>query len=551
MDVDNEAESRNGHNLTKQPSKLTVPSIQGYTLSQASPLANVPIEVLLNITPHLKTPDYCNLRLTCKQIENKVLDSFVREFFTKRQFMFSEFSLQALIGISNSRFSGSLSHVIFGVDDPGRSAPSPPSDEILGTELRDMLEEGNQALLGSLDAASFLSTGMDVDMIAEAFANFKNLETIGIRDFNSRSRHRDFPHHAWKSYGSTTVEEQNGRPFWSPHQTLGVESHAFLGRIFLKVLRGAGKALEIAARSPESVMGIEAIASSRPLRLQVALRNLKISDTMLSLPRYLQPSVRPVLAHLRTLYLDLGPGDHYMRVVTNNRSVQSPCYFLMKLLAETIELEHLRLNFKDGNTRGHGAGEEALEWLSTHPGPPTGMSNESLIDPPAPITWRYLRQIDIGFCKVQASTLLKIARKYRSTIRVISLHEVTLIHTDACPAEDRINLWATFFERLSALDLNLKGLNMSRLRLLLCNRVDRIRSVTFKYSKDPDTKNWAGTDTQSGLRDFREQVMVERLNEDTESEGDTGDEDSDEPMGGTQEPSDDDNEDYSFGLGAP
>ncbi|KAI6713713.1 hypothetical protein JHW43_003740 [Diplocarpon mali] len=509
MDVDNEAESRNGHNLTKQPSKLTVPSIQGYTLSQASPLANVPIEVLLNITPHLKTPDYCNLRLTCKQIENKVLDSFVREFFTKRQFMFSEFSLQALIGISNSRFSGSLSHVIFGVDDPGRSAPSPPSDEILGTELRDMLEEGNQALLGSLDAASFLSTGMDVDMIAEAFANLKNLETIGIR------------------YGSTTVEEQNGRPFWSPHQTLGVESHAFLGRIFLKVLRGAGKALEIAARSPESVMGIEAIASSRPLRLQVALRNLKISDTMLSLPRYLQPSVRPVLAHLRTLYLDLGPGDHYMRVVTNNRSVQSPCYFLMKLLAETIELEHLRLNFKDGNTRGHGAGEEALEWLSTHPGPPTGMSNESLIDPPAPITWRYLRQIDIGFCKVQASTLLKIARKYRSTIRVISLHEVTLIHTDACPAEDRINLWATFFERLSALDLNLKGLNMSRLRLLLCNRVDRIRSVTFKYSKDPDTKNWAGTDTQSGLRDFREQVMVERLNEDTESEGDTGDEDSD------------------------
>lgn len=78
----------------------------------------LPLEVLLNITRHLNTPDYCNVRLASKYFEEQLHNAFAKEFFTKRQFMISEFSLQALIDISKSRFSSNLTHVIIGLERP-------------------------------------------------------------------------------------------------------------------------------------------------------------------------------------------------------------------------------------------------------------------------------------------------------------------------------------------------------------------------------------------------------------------------------------------------
>lgn len=51
----------------------------------------------------------------------------------------------------------------------------------------------------------------------------------------------------------------------------------------------------------------------------------------------------------------------------------------------------------------------------------------------------------------------------------------------------------------------------------------RLRKVTFAGSKQPGTKKWAGTDPQSGLRDFNEMVITARLNEDTETESSDSD----------------------------
>lgn len=163
-------------------------------------LTTIPLEVLLQITSNLTTPEYGNLRLTCKQLEETVFTSFAREFFTKRQFMFTEFSLQALVDISKSRLSSCLNHVIFGLERPSLrhhiQMPFGANPQLQTTLLK---TKSNRSRQEYVDHMSLLSTGQDVEMLAEAFSNLSNLETVGIRDFYSRSRYRDYPNIEWKS----------------------------------------------------------------------------------------------------------------------------------------------------------------------------------------------------------------------------------------------------------------------------------------------------------------------------------------------------------------
>ena len=62
-----------------------------------------------------------------------------------------------------------------------------------------MRVKNNRLIQEYVDHMTLLNTGHDVEMLAEAFSNLVNLETIGMRDFNSRSRRRDHPNVEWKS----------------------------------------------------------------------------------------------------------------------------------------------------------------------------------------------------------------------------------------------------------------------------------------------------------------------------------------------------------------
>jgi hypothetical protein len=161
-------------------------------------LISIPLEVLLQITSNLTTPEYGNLRCTCKHIEATLFNSFSQEFFTKRKFMFTEFSLQALVDISKSRLSSCLSHVIFGLERPFLR-PFPITSQIVADPQSNMRVKNNRLLQEYVDHMSLINTGQDVEMLAEAFSNLGSLETIGMRDFNSRSRNRDHPNTEWKS----------------------------------------------------------------------------------------------------------------------------------------------------------------------------------------------------------------------------------------------------------------------------------------------------------------------------------------------------------------
>lgn len=44
-----------------------------------------------------------------------------------------------------------------------------------------------------------MNSGQDVDMLTEAFSNLEHLDTVGMRDFNSRTRYRDSPRNEWRS----------------------------------------------------------------------------------------------------------------------------------------------------------------------------------------------------------------------------------------------------------------------------------------------------------------------------------------------------------------
>lgn len=88
-------------------------------LQSASPLAQLPAEVLTRITRWLPTPDLSAVRLTCRAIERKTFASWSYEFFRKRQFMITTFSLQTLVDIAkHDQLGPMLTHVCIATDRP-------------------------------------------------------------------------------------------------------------------------------------------------------------------------------------------------------------------------------------------------------------------------------------------------------------------------------------------------------------------------------------------------------------------------------------------------
>ncbi|KAE9365387.1 hypothetical protein N431DRAFT_549608 [Stipitochalara longipes BDJ] len=490
-------------------------------------LTSIPLEVLLQITSNLTTLEYGNLRRTCKHIEETLFTSFAREFFTKKQFMFTEFSLQALVDMSKSRLSSCLKHVIFGLERPSMHSyhgQLPSTDPQANTHV-----QSNRFRQECVDHMSLLYTNQDVEMLAEAFSNLCTLETIGIRDWSSRTRNRDYPHNYWNSYGIRTFELETSRhlerPRRFPHNQSGLLDQAdYLSRVFLNLLRSLGK------------------AGSRPKDFEVILRETSLYDHAFNLPKYTDALVQPVLDNLRTLLLDLNAefGPAYINI--NNTPTECPNYLLITFLSRLPELEHLRLNFRffRGNETSN-----LLSWLSKpiSAASPNTTQGTTLLESPCPIEFAKLQQLDIGMVTVESKILCGIIQKHRASLRIINLHKVSLLQTDPTKSS-RDNLWAKFFGQLSKLDLRLTGMKMSLLSQQSEGR-HNLRPITFKDSRDPKAREWGGTDVQSCLRDFVANVVVSGPDQDTESShsADSVEDDSDDSMHDVNDEDEDDDDD--------
>jgi len=151
-------------------------------------LTKLPLEVLVRITYFITTSDLANVRLTCRALEGSLFHFFSHEFFRKKQFMVSTKSLQTLIDIANHpTLSPCLKHVIITTDRVMAYGLGG-----FGIRLLDLSAEKRQHVhAADSDRQALVSTGLMRDMLAEAFGKLSNLETIDLRDFNSRTRNRD------------------------------------------------------------------------------------------------------------------------------------------------------------------------------------------------------------------------------------------------------------------------------------------------------------------------------------------------------------------------
>ncbi|KAF9769269.1 hypothetical protein IL306_013357 [Fusarium sp. DS 682] len=477
--------------------------------TSTSPFQKIPLEVLLRITHFLTTPELGNVRLTCRSIEQALYTTFTNEFFTRKQFMISETSLQALIDISKSRLSPHLRKVHFGLDRFAHGLQVHGHNARTARQME--LYDGQFSLL---------STGYHRDMLVEAFKNLDNLEDVVIRDFNSVRRTRDGPGNQWRSYGSTTALRETGsRPDQNSGMAWGPDtSTAYGSTIFISVLFALGKA----GARPK---GIEHMSRSRN----------HLRDCAFNIPSYMEASVTPVLENLEKLHIDidlLGGSDFSSDDAAGHSSTAD--MMLRKFLLKLKNVKHLRINETHSSVTGPGM---LLGWLgrentssptaSVKPGPSSAPGSPLAPPEPSP-EYHQLEELNFGMMNVEAQHLLAVARKFAPTLKGLELHKVTLRrrlpdgHSGTAP---KISFWNKFLEKLKDIpNLDLHHIKVSLPQQQWASRPTR-SFVTFEGQKE-SVKQYTGTDWKYFVgHEMLPKINVQWPRED--SSEDDEDEDSD------------------------
>lgn len=295
-------------------------------------------------------------------------------------------------------------------------------------------------------------------------------------------------------YGISTVTKTYNEPTAIHHHSsfLGYTNidTSHMCRVFLNLFRALGK------------------ARVRVNEFQVILRNSFLPDYAFDLPDRVKPVVGPLLANLKTLFLDL---DANPAVYLDEDNIDCTSYYFRQFLADTPNLEHLRLNFRghlwhDGSNRLNAF----LAWLSRPAGSGLAPSpSQPLLVCPPPVDFPKLRQLDIGMAKLPPETILGIFKKFRLTLHTISLHKVTLRDHDERKITDRVNTWSKLFLHTADMKLHLTSINLSLLSQELTENKGP-QWLSFKDGiKDRSVWNWNGVDMQSGLRDLQTAMVVD------------------------------------------
>ncbi|KAK6000310.1 hypothetical protein QM012_003942 [Aureobasidium pullulans] len=369
-------------------------------------LLDLPPELLLRISAFLTTSELGKSRLTSKNIEAVLFDSFAREFFTKKQFMLEQISLQALIDISNHpTLASRLSEVVIS------SHVFPSDPEILSVSGKAMYQAGY------VDHDVLMASGQAIHMLAEAFSKLPNLRTVGLRDYNGLGRYRDGEFATWKSWGwsfgwdrlpaydADNPNSQRGLRTISPEPVLPVLFYAL----------GHAKVV------PESI------------HVFLRKRSKLTQQSFNILDGYLGEKVRPVLGNMKELMLAIGNDTtpyYYHRTIAPTKSEDASNLPLARLLHRTPKLETLRLNFEPSQPFASGF----LDWLG------------SPVSRPAtnPVTLPRLTALELGMLTVPAATLLKVLSKF--DLESFSLWKVKL---HASSASDPENCWQALLHDLA------------------------------------------------------------------------------------------------------
>ncbi|KAK1453175.1 F-box domain-containing protein [Colletotrichum melonis] len=461
-----------------------------------SPFNKVPLEVLIRISDQLSTPDLGSLRLTCRSIEQSMFNMFMKEFFTQRQFMLTEFSLQTLIDISKSRLSDCLDYVIIGLNTFTRHYFS-PGEEAQETRYRE----------AQSDHHTLVNSGQDVAMLTEAFKNLKNLKTVGIRDYHSAGRgFRDGFEVSWASYGATTLRQDTGVDLLRIPID---EMVAYTNKVFITLFTALGH------------------AGARPSAFELLRHQQGVpSDDAYNLfTKYLKPKVVPVLEGIETFMsvVNVATGPFRVTSLTGSAGTQlrrRHDYSLRLFLGHMPNLKHLRLNFAHP---GHNsdAVDEFIDWLGT---PVLGAHSEpdgnQLPMPPAPVAFPHLEEINLGFVEVEPKRLLQVVRKLAPTLRNLELWKVTLRSRTGAVQGDYnargdisiINMWARFLQSLRDVpNLDLKHIMVGcpAQRMSMTSARVWVQATDGVPDKTVSRREYTGIDWRHFVGDLAKQIMVD------------------------------------------
>ncbi|CAK7203846.1 hypothetical protein SEUCBS139899_006595 [Sporothrix eucalyptigena] len=403
-------------------------------------LARLPIELLLRITRHLNTTDLCAVRLTSRTLEQALFHSFSHEFFRRKQFMLSDFSLGALLGIAqHPALSQSLRHVSIGLDKF-----SPGTVHIFRSP-----EQAIAFHTATAQQQSLVASGRGVRLLSAAFAQLPNLETVDLRDFNSHTRYRDGAHAPWRSYGVRTVLELMGDADRPSMLATGMDP-SFPSTAFAMVVAALAQ------------------AGARPRNIEVLLRAR--GHGLMSSAFYLDDgSAVEVLRGLRRVHLDLqffqNAGwqslDHVDARGNRFQPITVAGLPLHAWLAHCPNVEWLRINLQHAEARcgsifldAIGAPlPEAYPFLASE----TASPQKTL--PSAP----RLRRFELGRTACTPAALWNLLQRLPA-LENLSLWHVTL--QDPTNQDRPSTIWARFLGKLASdpLGAQLKHVSLGNLR---------------------------------------------------------------------------------------
>ncbi|KAI9149509.1 hypothetical protein HJFPF1_11562 [Paramyrothecium foliicola] len=481
--------------------------------TSSCPIQGIPLEVLLRITYHLTTPELGNFRLACRSIEQSLYITFTREFFTLKQFMITEDSLQALIDISKSRLAHHLRSVHIGLECFPEGMHRPLQDEERESRFRQRYA----------DQFSLWNTGYHREMLAEAFGNLENLENVVIRDFNSRRRTRDGINAEWTSYGSTTFFKETGVRLNQGHVSAWNATYPsqYCSQVFAAAMAALGQ------------------AKARPTGIEIMSRNGNhLRDFAFNIPQFTEASILPVLENLKKLYLCVdftwrnsistwpGASTHSHRT--------APYLLIRKFISHCPNLEKLRIN----ENHAHNLGLcEMLQWLaapaqaSTAPAPPTSPPQALGIQSPPPVLLPHLQELSFGTMRVESGQILAVVRKFAPSLKRLELWKITLIRAlpdNSTGPSPKVIFWTKFLEKLREIpNLDLHHIKAGMLQQQWAHSSNHVH---LQFKDVGPVQEYTGPDWKHFVEEITGRLEANWLTDGSDSEGwdeDASDEDED------------------------
>lgn len=378
------------------------------------PLFQLPLELLLRITYFLSTEDLGRFRSSCKRAEESLHHKFVQEFFTCRVFALNEFSLQALIDISESRYGKCIrtldfSIIIMDYTGPRDGHSFNDAEAILGRQLQ-------------AAAVRMFNGGQHTAMLQRAFESLSSLEVVRFRQRESPTRHRDGPYQQWRPYGAATRQRLLSKSVSAMRNKL--ESTTL---VFNAVITALGLA------KVSSITSIDFV-------------DVEAQDAAFKINDYEEKLIQPVLDGVTCLYLCLHGQEQYLS--------GSEEMFLetRRFLSRCKSVTSLRIN---GSRYEHTVAKAFMDLTS----PDTAFLPN-------------VETLEIGFATYSTQELLDCVRKFASNLKSLKLWKVTLndwVTTDIQSLDyDDVLCWKRFLRKLQTLPgLNLRTLELGGLKVAI------------------------------------------------------------------------------------